>query len=468
MMIKKQVFICLIALVLLIGTVNGWAEYNGNVTVPHWFNTTSEEASQICIDHGKTYTGDYIGVGMYWSDWTHESHIGANADYDVLLGAPQLTPNTSWVTHYVTCSGSSVYTIKYYNYGLTSLFTVNADFNASQTEGIPGIEISFIDNSTGTPDNWNWSVSPSAGTSFWPDSTSQNVNIFFNKEGNYSISHGITNTSSGSSDIETKTDYIQIVNSTEMWKSHVVARDRFSGYAILNASISMKDVENSSWQNTTASGGTGSITTLSNHHLDLYATADGYTGDSLIGVPAVNEGYYSLLLSPTGTGQGNVSAGNITLYVTVQDQALPHNSIEGATVQAAYGSTTQEGTSNAAGSASFAVPNNTAIYVTGFKTGYVTGTQVVNSGTGSGGSSMVTVVLYLSKDTVTVTPTTSLSPGTTAAPTKDPYPCDADHPEYCQRKQTEMANDLIAVGPELMGFFILATIVGVVKMMGKK
>ena len=117
---------------------------------------------------------------------------------------------------------------------------------------------------------------------------------------------------------------------------------------------------------------------------------------------------------------------------------------------------------------SFVVPNNTVIYLYAEKAGYTRGGTTINSGTGSGGSAAVYAEITLQRTTVTTAPTvTTLPGGGTPAPTVDPYPCDADHPENCKRKQTEMGNTLIQWGPDLLLLFICATIIGTIKLMMK-
>ena len=128
----------------------------------------------------------------------------------------------------------------------------------------------------------------------------------------------------------------------------------------------MYDVENTSWTNTTAINGEGSITTLLGHTINIWGSAVGYEDDNLQNMPAVDGGYYSLLLKPSNLTTYNTTPGNLTLVVTVQDLQLPHQTLQGAEVTAAWGAQYASGTTNAAGNTFFTVPNNTAIHLSAF------------------------------------------------------------------------------------------------------
>jgi hypothetical protein len=124
---------------------------------------------------------------------------------------------------------------------------------------------------------------------------------------------------------------------------------------------------------------------------------------------------------------------------------------------------------------SFVVPNNTVIYFYASKAGYTDGGTSVNSGTGSGGDASVYTDVTLQRSTVTTAPTATTLPGggtpTATAATVDPYPCVGDGSYQdtlnCQRKQGEMGADAIEYANMLIPLFVLATIVGTLKIMGK-
>jgi PKD repeat protein len=263
-----------------------------------------------------------------------------------------------------------------------------------------------------------------------------------------------------------KNNYITVGAPNATATTHAVARDLYTGFAINGAQVDMYDVENISWTNTTAINGEGSITTLLGHTINIWGSATGYEDDNLQGVPAVDGGYYSLLLRPTNLTTYNSTPGNLTLAVTVQDLQIPHQTLSGAEVTAAWGAQYASGTSNAAGSVFFTVPNNTAIHLSAFKSGYASGSSTHITGTANGGSTMETAIVYIGTDYVTPVPsvTATTGPGGTVPQTVDPYPCIGDgspaDTANCQRKQGSMAADLISYGPDLVKFFIMLTFTG--------
>jgi hypothetical protein len=274
-----------------------------------------------------------------------------------------------------------------------------------------------------------------------------------------------TNLSGTSKSIQ-KNNYITVGAPNATAITHAVARDLYTGFAIQNAEVDMYDVENTSWTNTTAINGEGSITTLLGHTINIWGSAMGYEDDNLQGVPAVDGGYYSLLLRPTNLTTHHSTPGNLTLAVTVQDLQIPHQTLQGAEVTAAWGAQYASGTSNAAGSVFFTVPNNTAIHLSAFKSGYASGSSTHITGTANGGSTMETAIVYIGTDYVTPVPsvTATTGPGGTVPQTVDPYPCIGDgspaDTANCQRKQGSMAADLISYGPDLVRFFIMLTFIG--------
>ena len=355
-------------------------------------------------------------------------------------------------------------------YANASILNVTADFKATPTNAPSPSYIYLEDNSTGYATSWNWSLSPASG--WWASPSElleQNVTIYFTVNGNYTVSHGVAN--AYSTDIETKTDYIWIYGNNASSSTGFQTIDGLSGNPIRNSSIQMYDIENSSWKNETAPYGDASITTLNGHTINAYAQAFGFGDADLLGQPARHNQVYPIMMWPTGMG-GNVSVGNVTLYVTVQDKDT-RAPISGASVTASTTAESTGTTTNAAGIATFVIKNNTLVYVTAQATGqgYKTAVQSINTGTASGGSASAVLTILLAKNTVTPTPAiTTLPGGGTPTPTTtvDPYPCDADHPENCQRKQTELGNMLVGYGPMMVSFFIMLTIVGGVKMMGKR
>lgn len=338
--------------------------------------------------------------------------------------------------------------------------TMTADFNATPISGQAPLYVAFRDNSTGSPTSYNWSVSPDTGV-IGEESTSAYPTMAFTLNGNYSVTHCISNTVL--SDCETKTDYISVYNSTALATTTFWAVDPL-GHRVWDSAISLQDVQNSSWTNASSpSGGVATITSLLGHTINGYATAAGYNDGETLGITADGVSGGIILMTPTNTT--NVSAGYVTLYVYAKE-AVGNAPIPGAYINIAYasgGSTTNDGgTTSSDGIASFTVPNKTLIYIYGEKAGYNKVSTTKDSGTGSGGSASVNTIMYLSRITVTTVPTATTLPGggtPTTTVTVDP--------RTSAEKQEDIANILVDYGDELVMFFIVLTIVGGVKMMGK-
>lgn len=335
------------------------------------------------------------------------------------------------------------------------------DFTATPTS-FPAGTNTVIEALRVLPGNWTFSLGDGNTTT-----GSRRLNHIYSNPGNYSvIMRQCAFFNANDCYTVTKMEYITVGAPNATATTYAVARDLYTGFAIQNAEVDMYDVENTSWTNTTALNGEGSITTLLGHTINIWGSATGYDDDNLIGVPAVDGGYYSLLLRPTNLTTYNSTPGNLTLAVTVQDLQIPHNTISGAEVTAAWGAQYAAGTSNAAGSVFFTVPNNTAVHLSAFKSGYASGSSTHITGTANGGSTMETAIVYIGTDYVTPTITTTLTtgPGGTVPPTVDPCPCIGDGSAQdtlcCQKKQGSMAADLISYGPDLVRFFIMLTFIG--------
>ena len=113
--------------------------------------------------------------------------------------------------------------------------------------------------------------------------------------------------------------------------------------------------------------------------------------------------------------------------------------------------------------------NVSTAYVTASKTGYVSGSKTVT--TSDYGPDTIRIEIW--KTVVTATPTATPPPGgITVAPTYAPY-CNPNAADYdagkCStEKDASMMNQVRDAGPILISLAILATIVGLLKLMGKK
>lgn len=468
---------------------NGYDHTTFHHTTDYWAPT---------IPYTMNRTGSYTDTGTYC---TLNGGSGLGGSYsDYRLGyygmAPAVfgsspTENTNWTSNQV--GNYSAHTVsqastKYSIIAVRCNGVAGSDWIPYSCYDVGGV--GPIPNFTGTPltgtiplnvtftiSNYS-SINP-AGYNYITFGDGQRWNITdstvthtYDEAGIYSVSMTYVNYA-GATNTITRTDYVNAQNSTGEIQTNVVARNLFTGVAIDGAAISIKDVENSTWSNTTSAPlGRWSIYTLAGHTLDMYGSASGYDPDDLIGVGAVQDGWYSLLLRPTNITTFNATAGNLTLFVTVEDIQLPHPTITGAEVTASWGSQYASGTTDAAGSTSFTVPNNTAIYLSAFKTGYTSGSKAYITGSANGGSATETTVMYIGTDYVTPTATVTWTGTGTVPPTVDPYPCigdgSAQDTANCQRKQGGMAADLIGMGPTLVQFFIMLTFLGGIMLITKR
>lgn len=305
------------------------------------------------------------------------------------------------------------------HYYTGSWWNPTANFTATPLNGTGPLQVLFTDtsiNATGTL-TYNWSTSPNTSVYMYPPSgLTEDVQMIFTQNGNYTVTHGIQN-QYGSS-IETKTDYIWVYNSSNMITSTFTAIDSFNGYDVHGANISVNDVENNSWVNSTFDAdGTVSITTLYGHTINAYASALGYTDGENLGVDNIfNSVDYSIPLQPIG--YYNVSDGNVTLHIRVEDGDT-FQPVTGAGVTATFGGGPSFSImTNAQGYVDIVAKNNTVYNVRATKSGYKPGTQNVNTGIASGGDTVVSVTVLIYKDVITATPTvTTLPGGGTPAPT---------------------------------------------------
>lgn len=76
----------------------------------------------------------------------------------------------------------------------------NAGFNISEVNGCVPFEVTFTDNSTGTPTSWEWALPGSDNE----NATEQNPTVTYNTPGTYSVSLTVTNASGTSNAIESQ------------------------------------------------------------------------------------------------------------------------------------------------------------------------------------------------------------------------------------------------------------------------
>jgi PKD repeat protein len=347
--------------------------------------------------------------------------------------------------------------------------TVN--FTATPLFGNPSLTVAFTDTSLNvfTPAEYNWSITPTTGVSGFFGNTISHSAVF-SQSGNYTVSHGASD--AYGSGILSRSDYIWVYNSTATKTKYFQTIDGTSGNIVTNSTINLKDVENSSWVNGTfPADGMSSITTLVGHHINAYASLTGFSDAEDLNLLNDGEPRY-IMMWPTFAK--NVSAGNVSLYVTVQDKDT-HAAIKGAQVTMSPSTGSAQGTTtNEAGIAYFVVKNQTLCYITAQATGqgYSTGVTTINTGSGSGGSASAAATILLSKNLVTQTPTTvvtTLPGGGTPTPTVTVLPgCEdqvtAEGQAKCRAAQSNQG--LSYLSAHMMDLIMICVFVTIMYLLG--
>ena len=158
--------------------------------------------TNVCSGGSVTFTNNSSGPPLTWQ-WTFPggspgSYTGANP--------PAITynnPGTYDVTLVVTDAGGNDTETKT---GFITVANVFANFTASATSIIIGNSVTFTDNSTCSPTSWNWSF-PGGNPSSYIGSNPPAIT--YSTAGTYDVI--LTVTKGSSSDIETKTGYINVL-----------------------------------------------------------------------------------------------------------------------------------------------------------------------------------------------------------------------------------------------------------------
>ena len=168
-------------------------------------NFTSDSTTIVegqSIQFTDTSTVDPLGPPITQWAWTFTGGTPATSN----LQNPSVqydTPGDYEVSLEVTnADGSNTKTVP--NYITVTIIPVVADFSANTTTPSNGDSVQFTDLSTGTPTEWSWSFT--GGTP--ATSTEQNPSIQYNTDGTYTVA--LTASKVGSTDNETKVDYIEV------------------------------------------------------------------------------------------------------------------------------------------------------------------------------------------------------------------------------------------------------------------
>jgi PKD repeat protein len=347
-----------------------------------------------------------------------------------------------------------------------------ADFVGVPLNGTAPLTVLFTDTSTGAygTTSYNWSITPVVSGNIGNSGTYRNQTTYFTVPGLYTVSHGIE-TPYGS-DIETKTNYVNVTNASSLITAYVSALDQANGYRVLGANISIYDVENTSWSNSTSDpDGIHSISTVFGHHLNAYANAFGYTDGENLGISNIFNGVdYPVYMTNPNTS--HATAGNVTLNIRVEDgntlQPIAGAAVSGVpNVGPGFNIVT-----DSQGIVNIVVPNKTTYGISATKTNYIMGTKNVYTGTAPGPGAVVPVFILLYPSSVTQPPSitqTTLPGGGTPQPTQtylrhcDPALSDYNEDACRTSENTGMMDQLREAGPGIIGLCIVAILMGLLK-----
>ena len=255
--------------------------------------------------------------------------------------------------------------------------------------------------------------------------------------------------------------------------TYVRTFDPLTNSDIHGTNISMYDVEAATWTNYTADpDGRGEIYTLPYHTLNLYGTypTEGVYNDAeLLGAETGYTGgkLFYLDMYPYTPAP---ASGYVELYTTVRNRddksPVTYASI-GTTIistGAYFGSS-----SGSTGTDIYTYPNDTALRIVVNKPGYQTATIYTNTGD----DEKKYVIINMDRSTVTPTVTATIIPGETTvrptyAPYCDPYASNYDEGKCNAGKDAGMMGQVRDAGPILISLAIMATLFGLIKLMGKK
>jgi len=347
--------------------------------------------------------------------------------------------------------------------------TIIVNFTGSPLTGSAPLSVLFtavnLTNTTGS----SWSFGDGNITT----SSLTALTHFYQNPGTYTVRLDYYN-NSGIAGYVQKNNYITVGAPNATKTKYFQTIDGTNGNIVLNSSIQLKDIENSSWVNATGltADGMSSITTLLGHTINAYAQSLGYSDADDLGI--LNDGQPAyIMMWPTFAK--NVSEGNVSLYVTVKDKDTKAN-IVGAGVTASLASGSMSTTTNEAGIAYFIVKNSSMVLITAqaIGQGYQTATTTINTGTASGGSASAAATILLGKNTVIPTFTTSVTTlpgGGTPAPVITILPgCEdtisAAGQEKCRAAQSNQG--LSFLSGNLLGLIQICFVVTILYLLGIK
>lgn len=227
----------------------------------------------------------------------------------------------------------------------------------------------------------------------------------------------------------------------------VEATDAYSNALVSYTDMSVLDKSSNLWSNVTASGGVYNYLFPYNANLYIEGIATGYRRTTKNWTVIPGSAYIlKLPMYPTGS----IDATNVSLSVVVLDGATS-GVMQGVNVRLSDGWVR---TTTGAGVAEFTVLATTQYKITATHAGYQSATRTLT--TGAGGTAQDT---YLTLNRIVVTTAPTLPPGVTAVVTLDM--------RSWAEKDAAMMEQIRDAGPGLIGLAILATMLGLMKLMSK-
>ena len=200
---------------------------------------------------------------------------------------------------------------------------------------------------------------------------------------------------------------------------NIQVQDAYTGALIPNSAFQIRDSVNGVWTNQTTTTGLGTYTIGISPIVSQFATANGYQNltQNTVTLTSGTTDYFNMQLSGVA---GIVNRTNVIVYTKVSPtggiSSIPLEGVYTVVKDTVNGTTSFTDYSNSAGISNFELNTNLTYTFTSSKTGYLTTTQTLNTGT----TNPYLVYQYLiSKNVISPTPTLP-TPYPTATPTGVP------------------------------------------------
>tara|TARA_R110000822_G_scaffold300062_1_gene423335 strand:+ start:159 stop:1163 length:1005 start_codon:yes stop_codon:yes gene_type:complete len=161
----------------------------------------TSDAVTVFVGSQVQFTDTSLYLPTSWA-WTFTGAVVETSTQQNPLVTYDTVGSFQVVLEATNAEGSNTKTVP--NYMTVNVVPVVADFSADQTSPIEGGTVAFTDLSTGTPTEWDWTLT-GATPSASPD---QNPSVVYSTAGTYSVS--LTASKTGSTDTITKVDYITV------------------------------------------------------------------------------------------------------------------------------------------------------------------------------------------------------------------------------------------------------------------